>query len=64
VLFDMKFGTVLRYTTRNSELFCVISNAGFSLNLYSRFGYGKPEPQRCDEKQAYIENCTGAHVDL
>ena len=64
MLFDTKFGTVLCYTTRNSELFYVISNAGFSLNLYSHFGYGKPEPQRCDEKQAYIKNCRGSHVHL
>ena len=53
MLFDMKFETVLCYSMRDSKSLCVISNAGFSLNLYSRFGYRKPEPQRCEEKQAY-----------
>jgi hypothetical protein len=40
VLFDKKFGTVLCYSMRDSELVCVISKAGFSLNLCSRFGIG------------------------
>jgi hypothetical protein len=72
-LLSVKFRNYFYYSSWNLDLFCVtrreirkcfvfFQTLVFVLNFYSRFGYRKPEPQRCEEKEVYIQNCNGTRL--